>query len=202
MSANALSILPIQMRCLPSAKLPARCQHSGSLPFGTEKRRPIGRVEMPNVITGLRRPKGSSGFGRRGALCHAGHGDSMLKITVVKNGAGRRLMIEGKLAEPCVSELERTWKQVRQEGVSRPILVDLSEVTSIDPRGEAALAAMVTEGARLTARGLYCGYIVRRLMKRAPKERVRGCEHKGTSDWNSTEESSSVSQCSANKETK
>jgi len=125
----------------------------------------------------------------------------MLKITVVKNGAGRRLIVEGKLAEPCVSELERAWNQVRQEGVSRPTLVDLSEVTSIDPEGEALLAMMIGQGARLTARGLYCEYIVRRLMKQAPKGRVRGYRHKGTSDSNSTKESSSMSQCPANKET-
>ena len=126
----------------------------------------------------------------------------MLKITVVKNGAGRRLIVEGKLAEPGVSELERTWNQVRQESGSRPILVDLSEVTSIDPEGEASLATMIGHGARLTARGLYCEYIARRLMKRAPKDRGRGDRHEGASDSNSTQESSSVSQCSAKKETK
>ena len=123
----------------------------------------------------------------------------MLKITVVKNQVGQRLIVEGKLVEPCVSELERAWNQARQQGGSRSISVDLSEVTCVDPRGEATLAAMITEGARLTARGLYSHYIARRLMKRAPKDRVRGYRHEGKSDSNSTQESKSVSQCSPNK---
>lgn len=124
----------------------------------------------------------------------------MLKITVVKNGAARRLIVEGKLTEPCVSELERAWNQVRQEGGGRAISVDLSEVTAIDPGGEAALAAMITEGARLTARGLFSGYIVDKLMKRALKEPVRQYRRDVARDLSSTKESSSVSQCSPNKE--
>jgi hypothetical protein len=123
----------------------------------------------------------------------------MLKITVVKNTAGLRLIVEGKLAEPCVSELERAWNQVRQEGGGHPIPVDLSEVTSIDPRGEAALALMITEGARLTASGLFSGYIVERLMRRARKERVRQDGQDIARDASSTKASSVVSQCSPNK---
>lgn len=124
----------------------------------------------------------------------------MLKITVVKNRAGLRLIAEGKLAEPCVSELETAWNQAWQEGGGRPIPVDLSEVTSIDPRGEAALAAMITEGARLTARGLFSEYIVERLMRRARKERVRPYRRDVARDVNSTKDSSVVSQCLPNKE--
>ena len=119
----------------------------------------------------------------------------MLKITIFKSGAAQRLIVEGKLAEPCISELERAWNQARQGGGSRPILVDLSEVTSIDPRGKALLERLIGEGARLTARGLYCEYIARRLMKRVRKKQ------EGAADSKSTKESNSVSQCLANKET-
>ena len=124
----------------------------------------------------------------------------MLKITVVKHGAGQRLIVEGKLAEPCVLELERAWNQVRQEGGARPIRVDLSGVTLIDPRGQATLAAMVAGGARLTARGLFCEYVVERLMKRARKERARQSRRDVAKDVSPTEESRTVSQCLPNKE--
>lgn len=124
----------------------------------------------------------------------------MLKITVVKNTAGLRLIVEGKLAEPCVSELERAWNQARQEGGGRRIPVDLSEVTSVDPSGETVLAAMITEGARLTARGLFSGYIVEKLMRPVRKERVRQHGRDVARDVSSTNESSVVSQCSPKKE--
>lgn len=97
----------------------------------------------------------------------------MLKITILDGGAERRLLVEGKLAEPSVSELELAWDQARQGGRSSGIVVDLSGMTSIDPRGEAALIAMIADGARLTARGLYCEYLVEELMKRARKARAR-----------------------------
>jgi len=38
----------------------------------------------------------------------------MLRITVVDSGAEQRLIVEGNLAEPCVSELESVWQQARQ----------------------------------------------------------------------------------------
>jgi hypothetical protein len=106
-------------------------------------------------------------FGCGGALCIAIDGDTMLKITVVTNGKEQRLMVEGKLAEPCVSELESAWNQVRLTSGHGPIVVDLSGVTLINSTGEAALQAMVAKGARLIAKGLYSEFVVRQLMQKA-----------------------------------
>jgi len=96
----------------------------------------------------------------------------MLKITVIENGEVQRLIVEGKLAEPCVSELESAWSQARQAGGSRPIVVDLRGVTGIDLKGEAALETMIAEGAQLAVKGLYCEYVVGQLMNQARKKRV------------------------------
>jgi hypothetical protein len=97
----------------------------------------------------------------------------MLKITTLDGGTEQRLMVEGKLAEPWVSELELAWNQARQAGRASRIVVDLSGVIFIDPRGEAALTAMIAEGARLTAKGLYCEYVAKQLMNKARKARGR-----------------------------
>lgn len=128
----------------------------------------------------------------------------MLKITVVNNGAEHRLIVEGKLAEPCVSELESAWNQVQQAAEGRPILVDLSAVTLINPKGEAALKTMVAEGARLIAKGLYCEFVVKQLMNEARKTRMRQSKQNEdvTKDASLTGELSRVVQCSPNKETK
>ncbi len=97
----------------------------------------------------------------------------MLKITILDSGAEQRLKVEGKLTEPWASELESAWNQARQAGDSRRIEVDLSEMTFIDQEGEAVLTAMVAEGAWLIARGIYCEYVVERLVKRARKAQAR-----------------------------
>ena len=80
-----------------------------------------------------------SGFGCRCAPYLAIHGGAMLKITVLDGGLERRVIVEGKLTEPCVSELEAAWNKARQAGGTRPTVVDLRGVTAIDMKGEAAL---------------------------------------------------------------
>ena len=97
----------------------------------------------------------------------------MLRITILDGGGDHRLVVEGKLTEPWVSELELAWKQVRQASRSRHIVVDIGGVIRIDAKAEGALTKMIAEGARLTAKGLYCTYIVERLMNRACKECAR-----------------------------
>jgi hypothetical protein len=94
----------------------------------------------------------------------------MLKITVLDGGAGQSLKVEGKLAEPWVSELELAWNPIRQERPNGHIIVDLNEMTYMDPKGKAVLMAMIGDGARLIAKGVYYGYLVEQLMEKAQKE--------------------------------
>ena len=103
----------------------------------------------------------------------------MLKITVLDSGLEQKVMVEGKLTGPCVSELESAWNQARQAGGSRPIVVDLRGVTAIDLKGEAALETMIAEGAHLAVKGLYCGYVVEQLINRAWKKRAHRHCHQG-----------------------
>jgi hypothetical protein len=103
----------------------------------------------------------------------------MLKITVTEIGKEQRLIVEGRLAEPCVSELESAWNRARRAGGSRPVVVDLRGVTSIDLKGEAALETMIAEGAHLAAKGLYCEYVVEQLINRARKNSAHRHRHGG-----------------------
>ena len=96
----------------------------------------------------------------------------MLKITVHDSGLDQKIVVEGKLSGPCVSELESAWNQARQAGGCRPIVVNLSGVTAIDRKGEAALETMIAEGAHLAVQGLYCEYVVEQLVNRTWKKRA------------------------------
>ena len=95
----------------------------------------------------------------------------MLKITVLDGGLEQKVIVEGKLVEPWVSELESAWNQAWRAGASRPIVLDLRGVTAIDLKGEAALEKMIAAGARVTAKGLYCEYVVQQLINRTLNER-------------------------------
>jgi ABC-type transporter Mla MlaB component len=97
----------------------------------------------------------------------------MMRITVFDDKAEQRLIVEGKVAEAFVAELESAWEQVRQDAGGRPIVVDLTGVTRMDRKGEAALVAMVAEGARLSAKGIYWEYVVKQLLNEARRVRAR-----------------------------
>jgi hypothetical protein len=96
-----------------------------------------------------------------------------MRITVLDDKPEQRLMVEGKLTGPYIPELESAWNLVRRNARRQPIVVDIGGVTRIDANAEAALITMLAEGARLTARGCYLGYLVKQLTKRARKARLR-----------------------------
>jgi hypothetical protein len=83
----------------------------------------------------------------------------MLRITISEGGSEQRWILQGRLVEPWIAELETTWKE-RNRHDTRRYVVDLSEVTLIDKRGERLLRAMWRAGAELIARGVYLRYLV------------------------------------------
>jgi len=73
----------------------------------------------------------------------------MLKITADRDA--RRLVLEGSLSGPWVDTLDETWRNALAHHRAQQIVVDLSEVTFVDPRGKALLTVMHNAGAILSA---------------------------------------------------
>lgn len=76
----------------------------------------------------------------------------MLKITQSEKQKERRWTLCGRLSGPWVVELDSAWQRCRSEYSSN--VIDLSDVTSIDERGESLLRRMKKDGARFVARGV------------------------------------------------
>jgi len=90
----------------------------------------------------------------------------MLKITATDNDNRRILMLEGKLIDPWVAELEKSWDEARSLG-SREVLVDLKDVTAISQHGENVLYRMMAEGAKFfCCRGVLTRHVVNQLQRR------------------------------------
>jgi hypothetical protein len=83
----------------------------------------------------------------------------MLRTTISEGTSEQRWVLQGRLVEPWVAELETNWKERSRHDTSRYV-VDLSEVTLIDKRGEKLLRAMWRAGAELIARGVYLRFLV------------------------------------------
>ncbi len=91
----------------------------------------------------------------------------MLRVTIHDSRTERRVLLEGKLAGPCVSEFESIWKQARGACQACSFVIDLSEATVIDASGKVVLMAMISEGARLTGKGVYTECLVNDLTQKA-----------------------------------
>jgi ABC-type transporter Mla MlaB component len=84
----------------------------------------------------------------------------MLKITQVRKANEQRLILCGQLSGPWVNELLSTWERGRVKSNGRTCVVDLSDVTSIDERGERLLRRMNDEGVRFVAQGVDMKHIL------------------------------------------
>ena len=88
----------------------------------------------------------------------------MLKITIHPEAGVTRLKLEGRLAGLWVEELDRCWREAAGAPQNH-VVVDLSEVTFIDPEGKELLTKMWQQGAKLHAVGCLTRCIVDEISK-------------------------------------
>jgi hypothetical protein len=101
----------------------------------------------------------------------------MLKITYDGMASEPRWTLCGQLRGPWVAELRSVWERVRSRLSGASYVVDLSDVTSIDDRGENLLRAMKEDGARFVARGVDMRHILSHLQSKAKPSLRRSLEH-------------------------
>jgi len=87
----------------------------------------------------------------------------MLKISFSEIPTEEKWILEGRLTEPWVRELRTSWKRNHRTAKERACIVDLNEITFVDRSGERLLRAMVREGAKCIASGIYIKHILENL---------------------------------------
>lgn len=87
----------------------------------------------------------------------------MMRITVDEKHGWATIRLEGVLAGPWVRELQQCWEDTLVS--PDQIVVDLSEVRSIDATGIDLLQAMHAAGSQLRAKGLLTNYIVEQIQQ-------------------------------------
>jgi hypothetical protein len=73
--------------------------------------------------------------------------------------------------------LRSIWARVRDQSNGGTSVVDLSDVTSIDERGESLLRTMKEDGARFVARGVDMRHILSHLRSKAKPSLRRSLAH-------------------------
>ena len=90
-------------------------------------------------------------------------GNAMLKIANSATFNEQRWVLSGRLAGRWVAELRSNWDQVRDGIRGRRYVIDLSDVTCIDRRGEGLLGELRDEGAEFVAGGVYTKHLLENL---------------------------------------
>ncbi len=95
----------------------------------------------------------------------------MLKITVQRRADRISLRLDGRLLGPWVDTLEQDWLTTLRVRNPRPIVVDLTEVSFVDPAGRELLTRMCAQGGRLLASGIQSGPMALEIVREAGRRR-------------------------------
>jgi len=95
----------------------------------------------------------------------------VLRITTIETEGQRKLVVEGKLTEPWVTEFTKAWHEAKQTLNGHELVIDLCNVTVISPQAESVLLEVKREGARFVCGGILNRHVVRQI------ERKCRCTH-------------------------
>jgi len=90
----------------------------------------------------------------------------MFKISIVDTPSQRRLVVEGKLIEPWVSELRPAWKSASRHLDGSKLVIDVGSLTVISREGEDAIFDLMKEGAKFSCGGVLNRHVLKRLARK------------------------------------
>lgn len=90
----------------------------------------------------------------------------MLRITVKELASEQRWILQGRLTRNSVGGLLSSWRTAQGEACAKSRAVDLNDVIVIDKNGEEVLSAMIAEGVKFVADGLYTKHLLDALRER------------------------------------
>jgi hypothetical protein len=105
-------------------------------------------------------------FGGRVALWDHKEECGMLKISVVKSPRQCRLVVEGILVEPWVTELLSEYTKAKQHLDGRELVIDVTNLSAISAAGEDALLELIDDHARF-----HCGVFTKEVLKQLASKR-------------------------------
>ena len=95
----------------------------------------------------------------------------MIRISKIRKGSVRLLLVEGTIAGDWVEVLEKSWLEAQTSRNGEPIRIDLSEVTWIDDTGRELLKRILQDGAELRATGMMTRSVIEEVI-----EEISGAE--------------------------
>jgi hypothetical protein len=89
----------------------------------------------------------------------------VIRISEIRKGSKRRLLVEGTLAGDWVEVLEKSWLEAQTSHNGEPMRIDLSGVSWIDDKGRELLKRILQDGAQLRATGIMTRSVIKELIQ-------------------------------------
>jgi len=90
----------------------------------------------------------------------------MLRISTIDTRLQRKLILEGKLVEPWLSELRDVCRKANDTLEGRKLVIDLTDVTVIGCEAETTLSELMQQGAKFACGGVLVKHLLKQLSRR------------------------------------
>jgi hypothetical protein len=94
----------------------------------------------------------------------------MLRISTVESPRQCRLILEGRLIAPWAAELKGACERARGDLHGRELIVEIRNLVAISQEGESLLLALMNEGVKFRAYGVFAKHILKQLAERTRRE--------------------------------
>lgn len=91
-----------------------------------------------------------------------------MKISFIESPRRCRLILEGKLVAPWVAEFASACEKAKADLHGRELVVDLRNVTAINPEGECVLLQLMTEKVKFQ-----CGVFMKEVLRQLARKNQR-----------------------------
>ena len=91
-----------------------------------------------------------------------------MKISFIKSPRRCRLIVEGKLVAPWVTEFTTACEKAMADLHGRELVVDLRNVTAINPEGESVLLQLIREKVKFQ-----CGVFMKEVLRQLARKNQR-----------------------------
>jgi hypothetical protein len=96
----------------------------------------------------------------------------MLRISTIDTRFKRKLILEGKLVEPWLSELRDVCRKANETLDGRKLVIDLTDVTVIGCEAETTLSELMQQGAKFSCGGVLVKHLLKQLSRRCHGSRT------------------------------
>jgi hypothetical protein len=90
----------------------------------------------------------------------------MLKISILDTPCQRRLVLEGKLITPWVTELDTAFEKARADLDGRDLVIELKNLTAINQEGENLFLRLMISGVKFRGCGVFSKHLLKLLALR------------------------------------